>query len=893
MTPDLLALLTRPVIVPPTAQHEIIPNIVRPCRIALVGEAPGHDEVNSGEPFTGSSGAFLFNCLARYQIARDSVSILNTTGFHPPGNAYHAFAWHGLELSPGRAHLLADLARAKPNLIVTLGNAPLHLALAGDVAPPSTNKGYTWPNSVINWRGSVFWSRYFNCKCLATLHPAYVLRDYAKAPLFFFDLGKIPRHSASAVYTPWSRDYPCCQPLDWYLTRLTAIARDRTLCAFDIEGGVNSLTCIGFATSATDAFSLPFVTAQGTRFWTPAEEAQIWAALRAVLCDPAVPKIAQNASYDCYILAYSYGLLVRGLRDDTMLKSRALFAELRTGLGTQTSIYTDHHYYKEERKGDDWSDFLRYNATDCAITYEINAVQDKLFRTPGQRAFYDFTLSLLPATQYMQLHGFRLDHTRRAAAIANAREERDRLQYCLDALRPMPVDATGYIRSVVCTKRSLNWDSPRAAYLANITTIRTLALRWLTLTPSERGLLRALSDTGLNTSSTHPLGDIACLVYDTLKLPVPIVKGRPARKTDAATLLTLMRRAHVTDDQRAILTLILRLRAVRKFLELLEAPTEPDGRWHFMINVAGTETGRPTGYKSPNDTGINPLTCPKHGRLGKLFRPIIIARPDHYFFEIDLAGADGWTVAAHCASLGDTTMIDDYRAGIKPYAVVAMMERYGREVNTWERPVLRDRIRDAHLSEMDKFINKRVQHGTSYGLGPDTGVQQILKDSWKFLGTPIYCSPTVFAQRQALFRQRYFGINSWHTVAAQQLKRTAVLTAANGSLRQFFGRRHEADTHRQWLAHEPQMNTAYATFLPLQRLWYSPANRTPADHLIIKPLLMFYDALLGEFPQDRLDWALAQLRDYFTNTITITGQPICIAYEGHYGTAWGEWVGDI
>jgi len=145
----------------------------------------------------------------RHGIRRADVSLLNTTGYHPPGNEYGSFLWNGDELRSGRVQLLTDLATAPPNLLIVMGNASLHLALAGDSEPRWTKgKGYSWPNSIANWRGSIFWSNYFQRKCLATYHPAFVLRQYANAPLFNFDLAKIKRHVESPEYVAWKARLP-------------------------------------------------------------------------------------------------------------------------------------------------------------------------------------------------------------------------------------------------------------------------------------------------------------------------------------------------------------------------------------------------------------------------------------------------------------------------------------------------------------------------------------------------------------------------------------------------------------------------------------------------------------------------------------------------------------
>ncbi len=85
---------------------------------------------------------------------------------------------------------------------------------------------------------------------------------------------------------------------------------------------------------------------------------------------------------------------------------------------------------------------------------------------------------------------------------------------------------------------------------------------------------------------------------------------------------------------------------------------DPDGRVRCSYNVVGTDTGRLSCQGSPTGSGMNLQT------VTKKLRHLFLADPGYHFFQCDLAGADGWTVAAECASLGDPTMLNDYLAGI-------------------------------------------------------------------------------------------------------------------------------------------------------------------------------------------------------------------------------------
>ena len=71
-----------------TRQHVVVgdvPAAGRP-RFALVGEAPGASEDETGHPFVGRSGALLDLLLAEAGLDRGEAAVLNVVKCRPPGN---------------------------------------------------------------------------------------------------------------------------------------------------------------------------------------------------------------------------------------------------------------------------------------------------------------------------------------------------------------------------------------------------------------------------------------------------------------------------------------------------------------------------------------------------------------------------------------------------------------------------------------------------------------------------------------------------------------------------------------------------------------------------------------------------------------------------------------
>ena len=122
------------------------------------------------------------------------------------------------------------------------------------------------------------------------------------------------------------------------------------------------------------------------------------------------------------------------------------------------------------------------------------------------------------------------------------------------------------------------------------------------------------------------------------------------------------------------------------------------------------------------------------------------------------------------------------------------------------------------------------------------------------------------------------------------------LSSASGQCRLFFGRRFGPDMHetvKEFLAHEPQSNTTWATNMAMLNLWNDPENRRPDGSLIIEPLHQVHDALCGQWPIAAREWARAKVRAYFNNALVIAGREVVIPFDGAYGPSWGECTNPI
>jgi len=790
-------------------------------RIAIVGDAPTTDDVHAGRPFQGSVGKFLYVLLKEAGIDFSSCFVGNICQSQPPKNDLSEFDWSGPEISSGLIALRDDLRNFQPNIIILLGPHALRAARGMEL-----RNGKQKPPSISSWRGSVFMcdhpsSPMFGYKCIATYHPSYLFRCYSDSTYARFDIRRAKKHSITPELMVPQMNLDVDPKADIICRRLDVITQQRIKVSIDIEGYVDNMTCISVAPSIGESFIIPFTRRDGSNYWTESEEIQIWDKLIDMLSCPDVPKVLQNGMYDRFVLAYSYRTLVSNMEDDTMLKHWELYSELEKSLAVQTSLYTDHTYYKSERLTDDLYTYWRYCCKDSAITYEINEKLEQQI-VGSSRSHYRFNMDLQNPFLYIELRGMRVDIAKRDTRIELLKNDWTVKQGILDAAVGKPV----------------NVNSP-------------LQMKWL--------------------------------LYEHLGLDPVFKRNAQGEESPTTNYEALLKLSHQFEGQNQILNLIVDVRSVRKRISILESlTTDPDGRIRSSTNIVGTNTGRTTSSVAPTGNGTNMQTVPSPDR------DLIIADPDHDMAQCDLAGADGWTVAAHAAKHGDATMLEDYLAGLKPAKVLALMVLKGSEVNMLDRATLKKLSKDINADTDPQngyiyFACKRIQHGSNYRMGPDKLALQIFLDS----EGKIILTKSQAKKIQDLYFLRYPGVRKWQYWIEGELKMRGYLIGASGHKRLFFDRKDASQTINAGCAYEPQHNTTYVTNLALQRMWNDPENRE-GRALRVWPCHQVHDALNSQWHKTVRGFAVSKMRDWFNNPITVAGIRLTIPFEGAFGPSWGE-----
>lgn len=352
-------------------------------KLLVVGEAWGQDELQTRQPFVGVSGLELWRMLGeaipdieprwhqealldayRYGNAwirsrhkwleATGIAYTNVFNFRPMSNKLESICCAKRDLPPGYNvsslalgryvqpeylpeldRLLQEIHEAKPNCILAAGNSACWALLH------ATNIG--------SIRGAVTLSSTEpKIKVVPAYHPAAILRQWSWRPVTVADIIKAYREAESPDLVRPER-YVIINPemgdiIRWYNELLTD---PPPLLSCDIETRWKMISCIGFASSKSNAIVIPFISpsGRGHSHW-PSHEAEknAWLLVKAIL-ETNIPKLFQNGLYDIqYIL--KMGIIPKNMQHDTMLLHHSLYPEMRKGLGFLGSIYSNEAAWK-------------------------------------------------------------------------------------------------------------------------------------------------------------------------------------------------------------------------------------------------------------------------------------------------------------------------------------------------------------------------------------------------------------------------------------------------------------------------------------------------------------------------------------------------------------------
>lgn len=131
------------------------------ARVMFVGEAPGANEDEQGEPFVGAAGQLLDRLIEEIGLTRSEVYITNVLKCRPPNNRDPKPD----EIESCKGYLATQMELVEPEVVVTLGNFATKLILRTETGiTKMRGQIYDW------WRG---------IQVVPTFHPSAALRGAA------------------------------------------------------------------------------------------------------------------------------------------------------------------------------------------------------------------------------------------------------------------------------------------------------------------------------------------------------------------------------------------------------------------------------------------------------------------------------------------------------------------------------------------------------------------------------------------------------------------------------------------------------------------------------------------------------------------------------------------
>ncbi|MCV0398693.1 MAG: uracil-DNA glycosylase [Nitrosarchaeum sp.] len=139
--------------------------------VIFVGEAPGRNEDQRGEPFVGVAGKRLDHALESAGIDRDSVYITNVVKCRPPNNRVPSV----VERDTCKEYLQKEISIIKPKVICVLGNTAFNSVLGGA--------------EITKFRGKIV--RKDNQIYFLTVHPAATIYNQELIGVLESDIAKL------------------------------------------------------------------------------------------------------------------------------------------------------------------------------------------------------------------------------------------------------------------------------------------------------------------------------------------------------------------------------------------------------------------------------------------------------------------------------------------------------------------------------------------------------------------------------------------------------------------------------------------------------------------------------------------------------------------------------
>jgi DNA polymerase len=578
------------------------------ARIAIVGEALGHEEAIDRLPFRphAPAGSVLTKAIRDIGRSRSDFRILNVIQCQPPRNELRGADYEQAAIRHCEIH--RDRRLEGVDLIIAVGDTAYRTLVLTD-QPLDKMRGFILRSNT-----------YKGIPVIATYHPAYLRRgNMHLMPLLMHDLGLAFRGSQHIDKPEFIED-PTIEDLKALILELRRNPRLRIAC--DIETEVSPFLDEELVTERkleNRIESIQF--AVGSRAYFVPWSDQFVPYIKAILELPN-PKVGHNWwFFDAVVLRHN-DIKVNGYVHDTMVMYKFTHPDLPRSLQAVAAWY-DFPFPWKHKIGTP-----EYGCWDAFVTnwiYERIVAEMQSLGIAGNdrelKGYLGQICRMHPIIQRISERGLPVDASRMEALRENVSREYERA--LSEMQRHVPPELLG-----LSPKRK----DGSVGYVRTPKQVKELQAKGLPDDEIERSLgMRKLDDgkwakvKPFVPSSKQVLSYIRYMTTRNKKYSVP-TDHKGHKETSAKRDLEIL--AERTQDP--LLQLVLVARSYQKLLtnDIPNWQPGPDGRVHARIRY-----GPPTGHLQADSPNI--LNASKHTKSGQLFRRVIVAPEGYWFVEFD------------------------------------------------------------------------------------------------------------------------------------------------------------------------------------------------------------------------------------------------------------------
>ena len=381
-------------------------------KIMLIGMAPGEREAETGRVFSGRAGQLLDLKLSEAGLDRERIYVTNVVKCRPPGNREPS----RVEVEACRKYLERECRAVDPTHVLLMGNIALRAVTRRSGITKQRGLRLTTKDPV--WAGRTI---------MATIHPAYVLRNPGQDSVFAEDVKRFAR-AIDGEFQVTPVKVKLINTVESLRALRHKLLTTAEAFAYDVENRGRpwepdwAIICLGISFDGESSYVVPLYHPESPfrSRWK-----DVLRYLRPGLERGGLRRVAQNGKHDNGQLAGAKVFLEHSF--DIMLAAHILDENRPKNLGflSQSILGADEYKGMVETKPDRiMKEKLRrlavYNGYDTGYTMQIYArLREELKREPRlARLFVKLMMPASHVVQQVEYRGFHVDKERLYDRIA-------------------------------------------------------------------------------------------------------------------------------------------------------------------------------------------------------------------------------------------------------------------------------------------------------------------------------------------------------------------------------------------------------------------------------------------------------------------------------------------